>query len=421
MHVKNRIYILLVFIFLCASKESFTIFGINLFRPYDINLRPPIWCGENFQWTDWVEIGYKARGYNPEGNEVNVMQLWTPTQDALAMLKGFNSSSPITQFLINDLGNPPDNGVRGNFRVTGDFKAKGFGIGARYHLPHNLTVGLHLPFYQMRLKNVNFVDLTYNNNAADMIVREELTSQLKERIREFDPNLNIMGWEKIGPGDLFFLAEWYRNFPQGKPILKNVSLNARVGFSFPTGIKKDEDDILTVPFGFDGSAGLLFAGGINLNWFNVFRGGIDIEFLTLFGNTRDRRIKVQQDQTEFLLLAKVPTYKDFGFTQRFNLYLEAYRVFHGLSARATYQFWKHSEDTLSVCTNEFSNEIANTAESLQEWTIHHVIFQLSYDFQCDISEKSAIKPQLSLFYKLPFNGERALLLNTYGATFTLNF
>jgi len=122
-----------------------------------------------------------------------------------------------------------------------------------------------------------------------------------------------------------------------------------------------------------------------------------------------------------LLLLKTPTHKDFGFTQRFNLYLEAWRICRGLSGRITYQFWKKGNDTLTLCTNIFPNAIPNSAQSIQEWTIHQFIFQIDYDFQCDIAEKEWFKPQLSLFYKLPFNGQRAIVNNTVGATFTLNF
>ncbi len=353
------------------------------------------------------------------------MKIWTHTQNTIEIMEGFGPASSISQFLQNNLMNAQDNGIRGHFRTTGDFKAKAFGLNGRYHLPHNLTLGLYLPVYDMRLRNVCFEDLTPGTSPEDIKVREQLTSRLQEVVNMFDPSLNLGGWSKTGFGDLTLLAEWHRYFPQGKPILKNVSLAARLGVMVPTGVKTDENDILFVPFGCDGSVGMVFGGGIDLTWdmpwFLTFRWGLDIEFIQLFGNTRNRRIKVQQNQTEFLLLAKVPVHKDYGFTQRFNLFLEAYRVWRGLSGRATYQFWKHSEDTLTLCTNEFSNAIANTAQSLQQWTMHQAIFELSYDFQCDVPEWSLFKPQFSVFYKVPFNGERSLLLNTIGATFSLNF
>jgi len=420
MRSNNWLY---VFILLMSSvpAQLHGLFAVNLFRPWDINLRPPRWCGENFQGTSWFEIGLKSRGINPNGDFVNEMQLWTEKQDALAMLRGFGPNSEITEYLQNVLMDPEDNGVRGNFTVTGDFKAHAFGFNARYHLPYDFTLGLYLPFYSMRLNRVCFQDCTQDLTMEDIIVKENLTSILPEVINMFDSSLDLNGWNRLGFGDLTAMAEWYRDFPQGKPILKNVALNARIGLNLPTGKKVNEDEILSVPFGCDGAVGLIFGGGINLNWWDAVRGGIDVEFVNLFGNTRDRRIKVDAGQTDFLLLAKTPVHKDFGFTQRFNLYLEAWRFLGGISARATYQFWKKGNDTLTLCTNIFPNAIPNSAQSIQEWTIHQFIFQLSYDAQCDVDEFSWFKPQVSFFYKHPFNGQRALLCDTVGATLTVNF
>lgn len=395
-------------------------FATNLFRPWDINLRPPQWVGANLQWTTWFEDGYKSRGYNLDGNEVSPTQIWTAEQDALAMLKGFGSDSPMTRFLVDILEMPEDNGIRGNFLVTGDFKAKDFGIALRYHAPHHITLALFLPFFEMNLNKVFFQDLTQDVTMSDFLVKSELTSQIKQRVHEFDPSLNLDGWKKLGFGDLVMLAEWRRNFYQGKPILKNVALCARLGLTFPTGVKINEDEVLSVPFGFDGAVGIIFGGGIDLYWFDIFSGGLDVEFIQLFGNTRIRRIKVHPDQTDFLLLAKTQAYRDYGFTQRFNLYVGS-RLWRGFSATLTYQFWKHGDDKLTVCTNEFSDNIANTAQSLREWTTHHMIARLIYDGQCDFAEKSLFKPQFCLFYKFPFNGQRAILFNTYGFTLTFNF
>ena len=164
-----------------------------------------------------------------------------------------------------------------------------------------------------------------------------------------------------------------------------------------------------------------FGAGITLNWFNYIRGYIDFEFLHLFGNSRYQRIKTAPGQTDFLFLAKAHAHTDYGFTQQYNLCLEAYRIFHGLTFGVFYQFYRHGEDKLALYTNQYSNEIANTAEKLQEWTMHQFVFKVNYDFQCDLDDCAALKPNIFLFYKVPFNGKRALLVHTFGAVITLNF
>ncbi len=419
---RTKIALLVFVVASCLSNKSFGFFPINFFRPWDINLRPPEWCGAPLQITGYYEGGLRSSGYNSTDKHVNVMQIWSGTQDALAMLKGFPDSSPESNFFQNVLMNPQDDGVRGHLLFCGNLDLLANAVlCARYHVPHNITVGFFLPVLSMRLKNVGFVDLTQDITAEDILVKENLTDNFSQTLKQFDPCLNLNGWKKTGLGDAVIMGEWLQYFPQAKEYLKNVGLNVRAGLTIPTGVKTDINDIFFVPFGFDGAWGIFFGGGIILNWFNYIRGGIDFEFLTLFGDNRTRRIKTHADQTEFLFLAETRVHTEYGFTQRYNLFLQAYQIYRGLSASVIYQFWKHNDDRLGLFTNDFSQQIANTAVSLEEWTIHQFIFKAEYDFQCDMNEDSWFKPQLQFFYKVPFNGKRSVGVHTIGAGITLNF
>jgi hypothetical protein len=273
----------------------------------------------------------------------------------------------------------------------------------------------------MKLNNICFNDLTGTSNAEDILVRNDLTNNICQSVALFDPSLNLRGWNRSGFGDFAFTAEWLQSFPQKKPWLRNVDLNLRAGLTMPTGVKANVNDILSIPFGFDGSWGFFANGGINVNWWDHVRGGVDFLILHLFGNIRERRIKIQQDQTDFLFLAKARAHTDYGFTVRYNLFLEFYRIFRGFSAGAAYQFWRHAEDRLTLCSDVYSNAIANTAQNLEEWNIHQFIFMLKYNFMCDLAENSFLNPELMFFYKMPVDGKRAILYNAAGVQLTFSF
>jgi hypothetical protein len=117
-------------------------------------------------------------------------------------------------------------------------------------------------------------------------------------------------------------------------------------------------------------------------------------------------------------------HKDFGFTQRFNLHLQAQKIFKGLSLDCVYQYWKHNDDVLNLTynntSNNASNNIINTAKNLEEWSIHQAIFHLKYDFGA-CNRNCKIKPQIGLFYKLPIIGTNSILFNTIGFDFTIDF
>lgn len=419
---RTKVALLIVIMASSLTTKPYSFFPINFFRPWDINLRPPEWCENPLQMTWYYEGGLHSSGYNSCDDHVNVMQIWSSTQDALAMLKGFPPTSPESLFFTNVLMSPQDDGVRGHLSFFGDLDLLANTVFClRYHVPHNITVGFFLPILSMQLKNVNIVDQTQDIVGEDILVKDNLTNNFSQNINLFDPTLDLSGWKKTGFGDAVVMGEWLQCFPQAKEYLKNVGLNVRAGLTIPTGVRTNIDKIFFVPFGFDGSWGIFFGGGIILNWFNYIRAGIDFEFLTLFGSNATKRIKTQMDQTEFLYLTKARVHTEAGFTQRYNLFCQAYQVYRGLSGSIIYQFWKHGDDKLGLYTNAYSQQIANTAESLQEWTIHQIIFKVEYDCQYDINDCSWFKPQFQFFYKLPFNGSRSVGLHTIGAGITLNF
>ena len=415
-------------LFIITSTASIgAFFPINIFKPYDINLMPERWQGKCFQITGFYERGFNFHGFAPDENEesrdftrrVNVLQLYQDNQNALAMLKGFPAESEIALF-GQQFHRDGDNGVRGHLLPRGRFEVPyNFILSARYYFPYNINLQVHVPFMAMELRDVRFEDLTQDTRAEDRRIRELLTGRLVDVAQRLG-GLDVGGWRRSGLGDIVVMSQWLEDFPQYKPLLKNVRLNARLGLSLPTGLKQDEDRLLAIPFGNDGSLGLLFGGGLDLRFGSSLRLGGDILLMHLFGSTRDRRIKTHIHQTDLLFLAKAPTFKEFGWTQQFNLYAQAWRFYRGLSFKVDYEYVKHLEDKLWLLNNNFNAQIANTAESLQESTMHGLILNLNYDFYCD-QPNALIGPSIALFGKVGFNGKRAILGNTVGIQLSLSF
>jgi len=412
--------ILLLFTFLVLSLEhsAYCMFPINLFRRYDINFKTDRWPCERFEFDLLFEDAVKVQGRNSDNKEVNILQIWNKDQNALTMLRGFNPDSAIGKF-AKQFNEVNDDGVIGHFCPKANLKAMDFLITGQYYLPHDFCFSLCLPFYSMRLEDVTFTDLTKDITPNDKLVKDKLTNDITKLVKDLG-GLNLTGWKRTGIGDMVALMEWTKNFPQDKEYLKNVTLCTRLGLTIPTGLKRDEDQLFSIPFGNDGSWGILFGGGLDLLFGRYLKFGLDAEFLQLFGTTRDRRIKTDMDQTDLLFLAKTKTFREIGFTQRFNLYAQANKFIKGLSFRFAYQYIKHGEDKLWLFNNCFSDAVANSAESLQNWTIHQLLFDLNYDFINDF-ECPKVVPNISLFYKMPFNGRRAVLCSTVGIAFSLSF
>ncbi len=412
------------------SKKLYSVVGLlilhfsatamNLLRPWDTLLRPEYDHTRRVQTMAFLEGDLNAKGYNEDGDRVNVMRIWNNNQDALAMLKGFPATSDIGQ-LLTQLS-ATDDGVRGHFDVCGSLSVSPTAaFGVRCFFLNDWSIDFYLPVMKMSLKNVTWTDKTKNVNAQDARVKQLLTDNLFEHVAQLGDCLQLQDWTRSGVGDLTLMVQWFRDFPQPKPLLKNVRVNWRLGVNCPTGKRADEDLVLALPFGNDGSFGLPFGLGLDLSLGYHAKVGVDVELLQIFGNVRNRRVKTSKDQTELLLLKKCETHKDFGLTQRFNLYTQMFHLFGGFSLKLGYQFVKHGDDVLSVRTNDVANEVVNTAISLQEWTAHYGIVNANYALTYRQGQESYNRPQVGLYVRIPFNGQLAVLSTGIGAMIAVDF
>jgi len=396
--------------------------NVNIFgglNPYDTLIRPTFTNKYRWQLAGYAETGYHhAHGFNEDGEHVNALRIWNNQQNALSMLEGVPFDSDIGQLRSALLDS--NNGIRGRFNVSGDLKLDfNFSFASRVFFAQDWSLGLYLPVYKMRLTDVMFQDLTPNLDNYDKLVRELLTNNLAQNVKELG-NLDIGGWNRHGLGDLALIIDWFRDFKQYKPFLKWVRVNWRWGITFPTGLRANEDLIFAVPFGYDGAFTMPFGLGLDLTLGTHFKTGFDVQLTQVFGNQRTLRVKTQEDQTELLLLNKAHAYRDYGLIQRFNLYVEIYRCLKGLSFTVGYQFLKQGETEISLTGQQFSNAIANTSRQLEEFTLHYVIAKATYDFGVHRKFRK-VRPEWSLYVRSPFNGKNVALIPAIGTVFSIDF
>jgi len=411
----NKFYInFLLSLFLVTNiSPVLAISPINFLLPDDPNFISKVNREYRFQIDSLNQFAFNdLTGRNSiDKSDVDILQIWNKDQSTLNMLRGFDSDTTLGQ-LENQLNTVSDDGTRGHMIPTAKLEAKSFAFRSRYKFKPDLTFNVSLPFYNLELSEVNWENLTENFNTADQLTKTLITNNFFDNVKSWSNGLDIEnGWKKIGFGDLTTDIRWDKDFPQPiKPILKNVNLSVRAGISWPTGERKNEDQLFSIPLGNDGSTGIIFGGGIKLNWFQNFHGSLNIDFLKLFGSTRDRRIKIDPNQTDLLFLAKVKTRKEWGFTQRYNLNFGV-NLKQKYFFDVAYQHMKHNKDKVSPYNNTYSSEVANTAESLQDWTTHNLILKATYRGRTDIS----------FFFKHPFNGRRSLQTEVIGFSLALSF
>jgi hypothetical protein len=417
---KKKVTFLLIFISLTLLSNSLRAMNIvNTMWPYDTLIRPTFNNQRRWQLAFYAEGGFhNAKGFNEDGSVANPLRIWNCEQNALAMLEGFPENSPMAQLRSALLDS--DNGIRGKFLVDGDLQLNfSTAFASDFYFANDWRIGLYLPIYKMTLKDVKFIDQTPNIDNLDKLVHTLLTDNLAANVAQLGC-LDISNWQRTGVGDLTMLVEWFRDFRQYKPFLKNVRINWRWGIGFPTGLRENEDRIFAVPFGYDGAVSMPFGLGLDLTLGTHLKCGVDVQLTQIFGHTRKRRIKTNIAQTELLLLEKTDVFKDSGLVQRFNLYVELFRLVKGLSFKVGYQYLKQGDAQYSLKTQEFSNNIANTSPRLDNFTMHHIITKFTYDFGYHWPTMRT-RPELGLFTRQPFNGKNVALFPTIGAVISVDF
>lgn len=396
---------------------------LGFLEPYNFMIEAePIYGKSKYQFTMLTQLSYDNVSFNEEGDQVNALQIYEPEQNLLGLFQGLGNASQFNQ-LVNSLaggsGGGVNNGENGLFTPTGKFDGSQVALLASYMFHQHCYFKVSIPVYKVNLTDVNWVYTGNNETFAGQAIQTQLVNSFtSEALQDF--NLSTGNYSQAGFGDVTMLLDYVCDYPQGRSLLRNVRVHLRLGLSVPTGIVVDENQIMSVPFGNDGSVGLPFGGGLDVNLGRYFQCGFRGQFFYLWGNAKLRRVANYPSQTSLLLPQVAMVYKEYGFVQQFDLYAQAYNIVGGLSLKLAYEYYRKAQDQISVQTPGFGYEQVNTDLRLNEQTRHNMIAVLSFD-SAFLKNINRIHPQASIFLNMPFNGSFASLVSTVGLQLTLDF
>ncbi|HTM05766.1 MAG TPA: hypothetical protein VL201_00840 [Patescibacteria group bacterium] len=361
-----------------------------------------------------------AHAHTHNGTSDNPFFLWNSSESTIPMLQGFDGASKIGQ--LAQTINAHDDGTRGHIVLYGKYQITyGLLYGMFMPIAHGWSFLCMMPQYHAKLSNIYMQDLTQQQTAEDSRVKQFLTNPLPSILDMYGSGLSINDWHKTGVGDLTCYMQWKCYFPQQKPMLKNVLLNARVGIELPTAQHISTNNMLSHSFGNEGAWALPVGGQLKLYLGNYFAVGLDAEFTYILNQKVTRRVKTVKEQTELLLLYKTKTHIDFGMNQRFELFAQICMEKYGLNTTLAYQYFKHGDDTLTPCSLAVDAQIINNAQSLYEITAHHVILNTEWNIAKSLNSNWRVNPTMSIFAKIPFNGKNGLLNTFIGSSLAINF
>ncbi len=427
--------LLLVAPIVFSAPLSASIAPTDFFRPWDIAYYTEYWPQEDggsykkFKTGVQVEYGDTSDGWNFSNDKSGVLRIYNDTESAIAATFGAppcTALDDLSRSLSGALSPATDDGCRGRFRVDGRYRELDVTWFSQYNflvdgVEGNFDVSLYVPFVDKKFTDVKWHDLTKETTSSDLYVRDQLTCDIDKVAQELGDGLNIRDFETDGLGDPVVMLRWFNDYEQlDRKRLKKVRLTGRLGLTLPFSPKPEEDNAFALPRGYDGAMGMPVTLGLDLFFVHNFKFTSEFELFKIFDDVRTMRLKTDERQTDFLLFHKGSVRKKYGMTWKFHLGFGAERFLGGLSANVAYRYQRHDSDRLNARSNFFSNNIINSAQTVRDWTLHNLVFQLRYDL-FDEAQSIPVKSQLMFFYKVPFGGRRIVNADTFGGQLTFNF
>ena len=121
--------------------------------PYDLNICPerPHENGK-VQTSLFVEKSYDIKGFDYNGNQKNVLQIYDETQNVLGLYTSGGSGVDTTD-VTTAIGGGADS-KNGLYSVTGDFAVSQCALSATYGFGPGFMARVCVPFYTMSLSSV---------------------------------------------------------------------------------------------------------------------------------------------------------------------------------------------------------------------------------------------------------------------------
>ncbi len=412
---------------LIVTNQIYAVSPLGLSLPYDLNFRGerPHQNGK-IQTSLFLEKSYQTKGFDIDGKVTNVLQIYDEKQNVLGLYAGVTTD--VTTAIAGGIDSK-----NGLYTVTGTYAAKQHTLSATYGFGSGFLVRTYVPIYSASLSNVQWKYAGDRTSFTGASLEATFKAFEEESQELFD--LNVGGWSKTGVGDLAILFDFERDFPQRKPILRNVRPTVRLGITFPTGSQENHRELGSVPFGADGSVTIPFGGGMHIDLGSYFQAGFDAQFWYIWGKTKQFRIKTNFYQTDLLLPVVAYAAKEYGIVQSFSLNAALLSKDRCYSLRCYYEYIRKGEDVLTPVDskygysviNDHSEDTRDTAnvkmrgqKKLDEFTAHNFMIKAGYDHHYAES-KGNIIPQAYIFWKNGFYGSYAHVVSTIGFQFTLDF
>lgn len=320
--------------------------------------------------------------------------------------------------ILTQLALTPARDKFATFSICGNFSIFEADFSYIQNTYYGIFVQAYLPVRKLEIKDIKFVDLSPTDNTFP----NKKTPIWQAFLQQFDSilqryELSKESTDQTGTGDLTFFVGWTHNYQETK-LLDFVDITLRLGVLAPTGKTRDEDEIFSLPLGYNGHWGIPFVADAAIGFYDWLTLGAHLQTMFFAKRTAEVRMKTGPQQRGLIKLAKGLAEIDKGAVWNAGGYVKADHFASGLSITLGYSFASQNSDSLCPCKpNEFDPNIVNSDEILQGWKMHTINLFVEYDFT---EQDSRFGPRLAFLYNAQVGGKRVFKTNILGGNIGLD-
>jgi len=366
--------------------------------------------------------GKTHTGFNGENCKAPILDVWgTHNMRLLGVGVPCKDPNNCLDLILIELAKEDQNNGFGAFSLCSQFKIFEANLSFEQNFARGLFFQAHLPVRKLELNDTCFRDLSPADEECFGCPNIN-TPIWQTFLQHFDEILDRWclhcdPFDEWGIGDTSLLLGWTHNY-QETNVIDFVDMTFKAGILIPTGKTKNENQIFSLPFGYNGHWAGQGIGKISFGLYDWITFGGHIEAMFFANKDRNIRLQTAPCQSALIKLAKGEAKISPGTIWDAGVYAKADHVVGGLSILMGYSFASKNEDTITPCDmGTFNPCVANGDQFYESWKMNTLHVQADYDFY---QPNRFFGPRVGFFYNYIISGKHIFRTNMLGGIIGLD-
>lgn len=358
--------------------------------------------------------GFTTKGKNACGCTVPLLDIYGThnMHDLFINVPNQDLTNPLDLILKNLELSPSRDGFA-NFSIPADFHIFEWYFNFVTNFYKGFFLWVNLPMRRMQITHPCFVDLSPTDDQCpnlDTPVWQQFLNNFDAILARY--NLSKDPFRQTTIGDLTVTVGWAYSYHESDQ-LDYVDVDLQTGVLFPTGKRRNEDQIFSLPTGYNGHWAVPFAGDLSFGTFEWLTIGGHVEAMVFGDRTECIRLKTAPCQSGIITLAKGDAKVKPGPIFIGGAYIKGDHFMRGLSLTIGYSYARKNADRVIPCDTCLTCEsVASNDGRFLGWQMQTIHILADYDFTKDGAMAGA---HLGFFYNAQIRGERVFNTNMAGA------